>query len=260
MTSKQTKWRTYDGTALPRLGADEVHVWYASLELSPQVLEDLSRTLSETERARAARFVSDSARQHFIAGHGLLRRLLGGYLGRDPSALDFITGTQGKPMLAGPRAEDGELRFNLSHSHGMAAYAIAHNRAVGIDLERIRGEIEAERLSRRFFSAAEYRALQQGEACERTLRFYRYWTCKEAYVKAKGISLILSLARVAIELDPGSETAWASDIGGADPREKMRIETGFPDDEYVLAVTAEGKDWQPRWWRWSEQAWSGSTG
>jgi 4'-phosphopantetheinyl transferase len=253
MTSKQTKWRTYDGTALPRLGADEVHVWYASLELSPQVLEDLSRTLSETERARAARFVSDSARQHFIAGHGLLRRLLGGYLGRDPSTLEFITGTQGKPTLAGTRADNGGLQFNLSHSHGMGAYAVAHNRAVGIDLERVRREIDAERFSRRFFSAAEYEALQQGEARERTLRFYRYWTCKEAYVKAKGISLIPSLACVAIEFDPRSEAAWAIDARGAGTQDKMRVEAGLADDEYMLAVTAEGKDWHPCWWRWSKQ-------
>jgi 4'-phosphopantetheinyl transferase len=142
----------------------------------------------------------------------------------------------------------------------MAAYAVARERAVGIDLERIRRKIDAERLARRFFSAAEYKALQEGETRDRTLRFYRYWTCKEAYVKAKGIGLIPSLAQVEIELDPASRTAWASEVSHKGPHKKLRIETGFAGDEHFLAVTAEGNDWQPRWWQWSEQAWEGSAG
>jgi hypothetical protein len=131
---------------------------------------------------------------------------------------------------------------------------------VGIDLERIRHEMDAERFSKRFFSVTEYKALQEGSPRDRTLRFYRYWTCKEAYVKAKGTSLIPSLAHVEIELDPVSGTAWAIDKSGADPPERVRIETGFAGEEHVLAVTAAGTDWQPRWWEWSENAKLGSTG
>jgi 4'-phosphopantetheinyl transferase len=142
----------------------------------------------------------------------------------------------------------------------MAAYALAKDRAVGIDLERIRGELDPERFSRRFFSAAEYEALQSEAERDRIVRFYRYWTCKEAYVKAKGISLIPSLSHVEIELDSASETAWASDSSDAGQHEKVRIETRFADGEHMLAVTAEGKDWEPRWWKWTDQAWPGFIG
>ena len=79
----------------------------------------------------------DVHRNRFIAGRALLRDLLAGYLGQPPGSIRFAYNEWGKPALAaGFAARD--LRFNLSHSQGLAMYAFVLERDVGVDLEMIR--------------------------------------------------------------------------------------------------------------------------
>jgi len=42
------------------------------------------------------------------------------------------------------------VRFNLAHSADAALIAIAHDREVGVDLERIRHDLESLKLAERF--------------------------------------------------------------------------------------------------------------
>jgi 4'-phosphopantetheinyl transferase len=97
--------------------ADQVDVWRASLALLP----DLRAVLSPDELQRAARFYFDKDSRHFIAARGWLRTVLARYLDTSPASLRFDYGAHGKPALS----EAGDLRFNLSHSHG--------SRLVGVD-------------------------------------------------------------------------------------------------------------------------------
>jgi len=62
----------------------------------------------------------------------------------------------GKPSLA---EDEGGLRFNLAHSEGAALYAFARGREVGVDVELWRDDSASMDVARRFFSAAEVRAL-----------------------------------------------------------------------------------------------------
>ena len=86
-----------------------VHVWSVALDVPPQRLAALESSLSDPERARAARFHFRRDRERFSAARGTLREILGAYLGRPPGEVDFAYGPQGKPRLAsadapGPRA------------------------------------------------------------------------------------------------------------------------------------------------------------
>ncbi len=121
----------------PELAEDEVHVWRADLDCDARVLRRLEATLSTDEKARANRFLFQPDRNHFIATRGILRELLGGYVNRVPERLEFDYAPQGKPSL---RAElpETSVRFNVSHSHGMALLAFTVGRRVGVDLELVR--------------------------------------------------------------------------------------------------------------------------
>ena len=80
---------------------------------------------------------SEQQRKRWIVARGLLRAILGGYLDMRPDRLQFCYGPNGKP--ARTRQLGGEVfRFNLSHSYGLALYAVTQGREIGIDLERIR--------------------------------------------------------------------------------------------------------------------------
>src|SRR3984893_1512065 len=101
------------------LSHDELHVWLAWLDVERQEHTRLCSYLNKDEVSRAERFVFPRDRDHFIAARGRLRELLGKYLNRPPSAVQFKTGPYGKLSLLDDR---DPLRFNLSHSHGLALY------------------------------------------------------------------------------------------------------------------------------------------
>ena len=142
------------------LGKNEVHVWRASLELPSSQVQRLQRNLSEEELERAERFHFQRHRSHFIVARGLLRTILGRYLKIEPGRLAFQYGPKGKPELAsdtGSRA----LRFNVSHSHNLALYAVTHKREIGVDVECIRSDVAGQKIAERFFSPREADALRQ---------------------------------------------------------------------------------------------------
>jgi len=135
ITFPVTPWRLPPGILV--LGCDEVHVWRASLDQTPSQIQSFLHTLAADEQARAERFYFERDREHFIVGRGVLRAILGGYLDRVPKCLSFCYGSHGKPALGGDSDGDA-IRFNVSHSRGVALYAVTRGREVGVDLEWVR--------------------------------------------------------------------------------------------------------------------------
>jgi len=157
--------------------------------------------LSVGERARARRFRFRGHRQRFILTRGMLRHLLGRYLGAAPQHLQLAQGRHGKPYLSG--AGSTGLQFNLAHAGQWALYAFASgNQPLGIDLERYRPLPQAERIAQRFFARGEWEALGRLPAAERARAFLLAWTRKEAYLKAIGSGLAGSLDRVQVPVSP----------------------------------------------------------
>src|SRR5437899_2448391 len=105
-----------------QLASDEVHSWCASLDVPPETSARLYATLSPEERTRSGRFQFERDRQRFIVARGVLRNLLGRYLGTEPCQIRFVYNAFGKPDLS---AEFGNrLGFNLSHSADLVLVAI----------------------------------------------------------------------------------------------------------------------------------------
>jgi len=245
--SPQAMWRL--GPEEPALPEGDVHVWRASLHLPPDERESLYRILDPAERERVARLPSLSTRDRTMA-RAILRMILGRYLGLDPTSLKFSYNPSGKPELAAPYDSSG-LCFNLSHSHGVAVYAVARRRAVGIDLERVREGVPVERIARRFFSPREIAALEGIAEAARRRAFFTCWTRKEAYVKARGIGLFPSFRRFTVSLAPG-EPACLLDVEG-DAQEPLRwtFREFVPAPGYVASLAVEGRGFRVRYWDWS---------
>src|SRR5215470_16103579 len=91
------------GSLLPSahlvLPGDEIHVWCASLDQPPERVAGFEQTLLLDERSRAQRYRFARDRQHFVIRRGLLRLLLGDYLGIEPGDLQFRSGPYGKLFL-----------------------------------------------------------------------------------------------------------------------------------------------------------------
>jgi len=179
------------------LSADQVHVWRACCTLSPQILNSLKTYLITDELERAARFRFERDRLRFIAGRGILRHILSRYLNQPPERLQFTYGSHGKPELM----DGGGIHFNLSHSGDWALYAIAPT-PIGVDLEALRPVPQMTSIVERYFAKQEKAFFKGLSEDAKTDAFFRAWTCKEAYVKAIGQGLTLSLQAIDVELDP----------------------------------------------------------
>ena len=113
--------------------------------------------------------------------------MLSRYLGISPESVDFDHSDSGKPMLVQNLRDPSSITFNLSHAHGRALIAVSNGQEVGVDLESVRSEIDAEALSKRYFAHSEHTAIMQALEEQRATRFFRYWVAKEALLKAQGI-------------------------------------------------------------------------
>lgn len=187
----------------PALDAQDTHVWRASLDVPPEVALDMAHALSADEQARAAAIVVDRARERFVAGRFFLRTLLGRYLDLPAHQVVLAYGPRGRPELA-PGLSAARLTFSLAHSRDCVVLALALNRAVGVDVEFVRPLSDMAGLVRRVFSAAEQSEWSALPPEGQLDAFYRGWTAKEAWLKARSTGLTWPLGWFTMSLAPGS--------------------------------------------------------
>ncbi len=240
-----TAWAppTHDLTVAP----DEVHVWRAPLDLCAAEIDALTALLAPDERARAKRFHHSRDRDRFIVARGILRWILARYLRTDPRRLTFGENEHGKPRLID--AGSDAIAFNLSHSEGLALYALARGREVGVDVERVRRDLGDDAIAELFFSPREAACLRALPPVIRPAAFFALWTRKEAYVKAHGDGLTSDLDAFTVSLDPGRSVVLAGDGVREWSIEPLVVGSGF-----AAAIAVEGARWRLACWQWSSQS------
>lgn len=183
------------------LPSGEVHVWQADHDTDQVRFDAFSQLLSTDEQERAQRFKVSHAHRQFVISRGALRIVLGKYLAMAPTQIRLQTMDHGKPELPG----NHDLRFNLSHTDGMTAIALVKAHNIGVDVERIRTNLEPLELAERFFSSRETQWLRSQPSIDQFKAFFACWTAKEAYVKACGEGLSMPLANFTVVPDMSQE-------------------------------------------------------
>ena len=205
----------------------EVHVWLVPVAIPAQSFAVLQSVLDDDECERARRFRTCTARERFVVSRGALRLVLGGLTGSPPARLRFARrcgwcgGTDhGKPHLLGHSGLD----FSISHSGGLALIAVARGRRLGADVEHVRQGTDVLAIARGSLSPRERRTIEsQGSDEARRNAFFRCWTRKEAYLKARGVGLAGGL-----DTDPEHTGGW-------------QVRSLRTPPAYVAAVAAEGQ-------------------
>ena len=229
------------------LGHGEVHVWRANLDAAFPLLNSLQKLLSPRELNRYQRFHRQKDAAYFLARRGVQRLILERYVGIPPSTLRFARSKHGKPELVTQRNE-ALVSFNASHSDGLALYAIACEREVGVDVERCHRKSETEQIASRYFTSRESQKLLAIPTDHRNEAFYACWTRKEAYMKAKGLGLRLGLDQFEVGFAPGEPAALLSSSEGPEEVERWSMKELYPSDGYLGAVCAAGADWSLKLW------------
>lgn len=221
------------------LDEHEVLVWWVNLDRVASSTEEWLGLLSVGEHVRAQRFHFQPDRQRFIVARGLLRTLLSHYVGLPPAALEFSYGIHGKPALA-PTSGGQSIRFNVSHAGGSALYAVTRGREVGIDLERVRADRLSSRGAKRVLSPNEQIELGTLPVARQPAAWFRYWTRKEAYVKARGIGLFHPLHQIDTSSGSNGMLSIAAAPDQQAPTSRWTIVDFDLGAEYVAALAMEG--------------------
>lgn len=234
----------------PILSSNDVHLWRAQLDQSNECIKQLTQVLSDEEQRKTERFHFNKDRKRFIVTRGILRSILSHYLDVEPSRFRFGYSSHGKPHLV-EKSNSAEICFNLSYSHSLSLYAFTRSRQIGVDIEYIRTIKEASQIVARFFSSNEHAMWQQVPEGQKQEAFLNYWTCKEAYLKARGDGLSLPLDQFDVSFAPGEPPAILVNNGASDESSPWLLRALQPGPGYVAAIVVEGYDWQLKCWQWS---------
>jgi 4'-phosphopantetheinyl transferase len=230
---------------LPPLGLPPktvIDVWRVELDQPPEIAATLDEILSAEERERANRFVFARDAARFRLGRAMLRLGLAWYLEQPPREIRLTTGWRGKPRLADP----SELHFNVSHCGGLALIAFTTVGEVGVDVEALGRDVEAVDIATSNFTRNEAALIASApNPEEQVLLFLRFWTRKEAVLKADGCGIFDGLDSVDVS-QPAANLVRL--------REGDNIESGWlvrdlnMVDGFAGSIAAPPGDWSIRKW------------
>ena len=214
----------------------ETHVWLTIPESvqDDRVVKRLEAILSNEELDRYRRFHFPEDRHRYLVSHALVRNTLSKYIEIQPADWHFSHGKRGRPEIANP--DIPPVRFNLTHTAGLAACVVALGQECGIDAEKITERHNPLNVARRMFSEAEYAQLKTLRDREQLEYFFSRWTLREAYVKAKGIGISFPTRKLTftVESDDSIGVSFHSDI--ADKNENWKFKLLRPTKQHVTAI------------------------
>ncbi len=237
-----------DPSFLERL-QHESHVWFTVPESIQDraILRGFLAMLAEDETQRHNRFHIPEDRHRFLVSHALVRRVLSRYCALAPKEWHFSRSEHGKPEICNPEA-DG-LRFNLTHTAGLAACVVNLSGECGIDAEKVTGRHDPLGVARRMFSQAEYLHQKRLSGQAQLDYFFQRWTLREAYVKARGIGIrfptrklffhVYADDRISVEFDPDIDDCgenWQLQLLRPTARHIAAVAVAHPGEQFKTIV------------------------
>ncbi len=222
---------TYDNNSCLELLPGEIHLWVVFLDEINDVdlLKKYYELMTSEERRCGDRFRFAKHRHQYVVTRALVRTTLSKYCRTPPHQWLFNKNQYGRPEIDSTQNSLG-LKFNLSHADGMIVCGVIRDVSVwdvsgrdvsgrdvsgrdvsgqdvhgeectiGADVENIDRKCGSIAIGERFFSEYEAADLRHFSNKERQLRFFEYWTLKEAYIKACGMGLSIPLKQFSFHI------------------------------------------------------------
>lgn len=218
------------------LPQQEAHVWFMVPESirDPQTLGKFLRLLSDDELQQYQRYYFAQDSHRYLVSHAVVRMVLSKYLDIAPAEWLFKRSPRGRPEIANPTT--AALRFNLTHTAGLAACVVTLADDCGIDAERITGRHNPIGVAKRMFSESETKELERLEGRAYLEHFFTRWTLREAYVKARGIGISFPTRKLTFTVNKDNfvEVSFHPDI--EDRRDNWHFELLKPTAEHIAAI------------------------
>jgi len=219
---------------LTKPAAGEIHLWRLSFqpEHHAEYDPDAINFLSSDEQLRLAGMTYPGPAARFLRGRTLMRRVLGGYLSKNPAEVSIIVDAAGKPSVGS--VSEPPLTISLSHAGQETILAVTLESDIGVDLEPLSKAPAAMRIAEEFFAPSEHRSIHgsDGDSAETALML---WTLKESIVKARGESMWSALEGIALGID-GRNILWRPPPPNWD---RWYLAAGRLGEAHCLAVSCQ---------------------
>jgi 4'-phosphopantetheinyl transferase len=180
--------------------------------------------------------VHDDDRWMFLVGRVMARALVGCALGCAPTGWRWREGPHGRPEIDEPGVT---WRFNVAHSAGLVACALADGHDVGVDVEDLERADMSPGFARRYLSPMEVADVEAQPAEGRQERLLTYWTLKEAYLKARGLGVSVPLSDIEFTFPTSRpRISFLRTLAGAPTDWHFRLER--PTARHLMAVASQG--------------------
>ena len=194
-----------------KLSGNEIHLW----SIDPRKITDqdkldsLKTLLSKTELEKVQRYRLAKGQHDALITRAFVRSVLALYTDLSAQDLRFAITEHGKPELCNSSLP---IRFNLSHNNDLIICAVCLKHDIGCDVESLSRKINVDSIAKRYFSGDEYQALQRLPPTAQKIRFFEYWTLKEAFVKATGLGISQGLNTFSFQIAATEQTAFNDNI------------------------------------------------
>jgi 4'-phosphopantetheinyl transferase len=202
-------------------------------------LSRMLELLNDAERAQQVRFYFADDRQRYLVTRALVRTVLSKYMAIEPCDWRFGANSYGRPEIANLPPEECSLRFNISHTRGLTALAVAHRREIGVDVENTQTREVSLNIADRFFAPSEVAALARVPTDRQQERFFEYWTFKESYIKARGMGLHIPLDQFSFDYPHAQGVRFGVEPKLGDVAGRWRFWQFRPSSAHLLALCAE---------------------
>lgn len=180
---------------------DPIQIWHGDIGADDAHYQTYWRILDATEQAHAEKIKNDLSRKRYVEVHGRLRKVLAQALNERPEKISIKKAEHGKPYLA----DMPELAFNLSHSADAMVIAVGRYCQLGVDIEYYKPRANMTGLVNKCFAEEEIAYWNHVPEDQKISEFYRFWTRKEAFVKASGRGIALGLKHCVVNPENQAE-------------------------------------------------------
>ena len=231
----------------PKLSKQNLHIWSLNFVVNDDAFNRYHSLLSEDEKKRAGKFRFYKDRRCYVVTKGVLRLLSGGYLNKDAKAIAFDYEEYGKPRYK----HETNLNFNVSHSGDMAIIGFVYDHTIGVDIEKIKNDFDTFDIAINFFSKKEIAALRKIPKLQQYIAFYRCWTRKEAFIKAKGSGLSFPLDQFSVTLDSDLEANLLETLWDTSEKDRWQLTSFIPSNDYIAAIIVDSKFNDIQYFNWA---------
>ena len=203
-------------------------------------LNQYKKILSEEEKNKGESFYFLKDKHRYFITRALVRFVLSRYAPVKHEEWLFGKNFYGKPTIENSDASVSNLSFNISHTSGLIVLAVTSRSLLGIDAENIVVRPAPLEIAEQYFTSSEASNLKAQPAHLRQEYFFKLWTLKESYIKARGMGLSIPLSEFGFSLGGKEKLIDFSVSPELDDRaSRWNFWQLGLRDEYLISVCAE---------------------